>query len=308
MLIVVSLFIAFGLNPVVEWLRRHGVRRSVAVLLVALGFIAALTIFVVALVPVIADQVAALTRSAPGLVRQAAAQPADPAARRPVRHRQQGPRLRHQRQDHPGRLRRRAGREPGDPRRAGQRVRGDHPDAVLPGLPGHGQARPLPPRPGQPPAARAGPRRPHPRRHRGLRLRRLPGGAVRGHLLDGLPVHRRARGVRRRSGPRGRRPRRDPDDRGDPGRGRGQRDRPGHRREDRHRLRDLLHRLPAGRELRDLSPGDVEVGGHPRLGHRDRGPDRRQPPRRRRRAAGHPHGRGDPAARARAVHATEDSR
>lgn len=65
-LIVVSLFVAFGLNPVVVWLVEHGVRRSVSVLLVALGFVAALALFVLAIAPVVADQVAALTRNAPG--------------------------------------------------------------------------------------------------------------------------------------------------------------------------------------------------------------------------------------------------
>jgi predicted PurR-regulated permease PerM len=64
-LIIVSLFIAFGLSPVVEWLRRRGVRRKYAVLLVALAFVAALALFVLAIGPVIADQVAALTKSAP---------------------------------------------------------------------------------------------------------------------------------------------------------------------------------------------------------------------------------------------------
>lgn len=65
-LIVVSLFIAFGLNPVVRWLVGRGVRRPYAVLVVALGFIAALALFVLAIAPVIADQVAALTSNAPG--------------------------------------------------------------------------------------------------------------------------------------------------------------------------------------------------------------------------------------------------
>jgi hypothetical protein len=55
-LVVVSLFIAFGLNPVVNWLNGHGIRHSVAVLLVALGFIAALALFVLAIAPVVADQ------------------------------------------------------------------------------------------------------------------------------------------------------------------------------------------------------------------------------------------------------------
>ena len=64
-LIIVSLFIAFGLSPVVEWLRHRGVRRRYAVLLVALGFLAALALFVLAIAPVVADQVAALTKNAP---------------------------------------------------------------------------------------------------------------------------------------------------------------------------------------------------------------------------------------------------
>jgi len=65
-LIVVSLFIAFGLNPVVRWLINRSIRRSYSVLIVALGFVAALALFVLAIAPVVADQVAALTDNAPG--------------------------------------------------------------------------------------------------------------------------------------------------------------------------------------------------------------------------------------------------
>ena len=65
-LIVLSLFIAFGLNPVVLWLNRRGVRRSLAVTMVALGFVAALGLFTLAIVPLIVDQAAALTDNAPG--------------------------------------------------------------------------------------------------------------------------------------------------------------------------------------------------------------------------------------------------
>ncbi len=65
-LIVVSLFVAFGLNPVVVWLYHRGVRRSVAVLVVALAFLAALALFVLAIAPVVADQIGALSRNAPG--------------------------------------------------------------------------------------------------------------------------------------------------------------------------------------------------------------------------------------------------
>ncbi len=65
-LVVVALFIAFGLSPVVQWLIRHNVRHSVAVLLVALAFIAALALFVLAIAPVVADQLSTLTKNAPG--------------------------------------------------------------------------------------------------------------------------------------------------------------------------------------------------------------------------------------------------
>ncbi len=65
-LIVLALFIAFGLNPVVVWLSHRGVRRSLAVLLVALGFVAALALFALAIVPLIVDQATALSDNAPG--------------------------------------------------------------------------------------------------------------------------------------------------------------------------------------------------------------------------------------------------
>jgi predicted PurR-regulated permease PerM len=65
-LIVVALFIAFGLNPPVRWLTNRGMRRSYAVLTVAFAVVLALALFVVAIAPVVADQVAALTKNAPG--------------------------------------------------------------------------------------------------------------------------------------------------------------------------------------------------------------------------------------------------
>src|SRR3954451_15800963 len=65
-LVVVALFIAFGLNPVVQWLIRHNIRHSVAVLLVALAFVAALALFILAIAPVVADQLSTLTKNAPG--------------------------------------------------------------------------------------------------------------------------------------------------------------------------------------------------------------------------------------------------
>jgi predicted PurR-regulated permease PerM len=64
--IVVSLFIAAGLDPLVRVLERRGLRRSAAVVVVIVGVLAVLALFLVAFVPVIADQVTAIGRNAPG--------------------------------------------------------------------------------------------------------------------------------------------------------------------------------------------------------------------------------------------------
>jgi len=63
--IVVALFLAAGLNPLVEWFERRGLRRSFAVLTVISGVILALALFLVAIVPVITDQVTAISQTAP---------------------------------------------------------------------------------------------------------------------------------------------------------------------------------------------------------------------------------------------------
>ena len=63
--IVVALFLAAGLNPLVEWFERRGMRRSFAVLTVISGVILALALFLVAIVPVITDQVTAISQTAP---------------------------------------------------------------------------------------------------------------------------------------------------------------------------------------------------------------------------------------------------
>jgi predicted PurR-regulated permease PerM len=64
-LVVVSLFLAVGLNPAVEFFIRRGLKRPWAVLVVTICVILALVLFLVALVPVISDQVAAIVDSAP---------------------------------------------------------------------------------------------------------------------------------------------------------------------------------------------------------------------------------------------------
>jgi predicted PurR-regulated permease PerM len=64
-LIVVSFFLAVGLNPAVEFFERRGTRRSIAVVLVIISVVVALGLFIVAIVPVISDQVASITDRAP---------------------------------------------------------------------------------------------------------------------------------------------------------------------------------------------------------------------------------------------------
>jgi predicted PurR-regulated permease PerM len=64
--IVVALFIAAGLDPLVRFFERRGMRRSYAVLVVIVLVLAVLALFLVAFVPVISDQVSSITKSAPG--------------------------------------------------------------------------------------------------------------------------------------------------------------------------------------------------------------------------------------------------
>ena len=65
-LLVMSMFLAIGLNPTVEFFMRRGVRRGLSVLLVLVVVISVLALFVVAIAPVISDQIAAISRNAPG--------------------------------------------------------------------------------------------------------------------------------------------------------------------------------------------------------------------------------------------------
>lgn len=65
MLVVVAFFLAAGLNPSVEFLERRGVRRSIACALVIVAAIGTVALFLVAIVPVITDQVRAITDNAP---------------------------------------------------------------------------------------------------------------------------------------------------------------------------------------------------------------------------------------------------
>lgn len=63
--IVVAFFLAAGLNPSVEFLERRGLRRSLSVTVVILAALGAVALFIVAIVPVITDQVKALNDNIP---------------------------------------------------------------------------------------------------------------------------------------------------------------------------------------------------------------------------------------------------
>ena len=68
MLVVVAAFLAAGLNPAVEWLTRKGLSRAWSVVMVISVVIVALGLFIVALAPVLVDQVTAMVDNAPGWV------------------------------------------------------------------------------------------------------------------------------------------------------------------------------------------------------------------------------------------------
>lgn len=69
-LVVVALFIALGLNPLVRRLVSSGVKRGVAVLIVVIGALAVLALVLFAVVPVFVEQIATLIASGPGLLQE----------------------------------------------------------------------------------------------------------------------------------------------------------------------------------------------------------------------------------------------
>ena len=70
LLIVVSFFLAVGLNPLVELLMRRGLKRSWSVLAVTTGVLLALALFIGAIAPIVTDQVSAISKNAPGWLDQ----------------------------------------------------------------------------------------------------------------------------------------------------------------------------------------------------------------------------------------------
>jgi predicted PurR-regulated permease PerM len=67
-LIVVAFFIALGLNPLVRALTRRGLKRGLAVLAVLVGVLLVFVLVGLAVVPVFAEQIANLVRSAPDIL------------------------------------------------------------------------------------------------------------------------------------------------------------------------------------------------------------------------------------------------
>lgn len=64
-LVVVAMFLAAGLNPIVEYFMSHGLKRTWALLVVIAGVLVAIALFILAIVPVVTDQVKAITDNAP---------------------------------------------------------------------------------------------------------------------------------------------------------------------------------------------------------------------------------------------------
>lgn len=69
MYVVAALFIALGLDPVVRWLERHGLKRGLGIGVVFAGFILVIGGILAIVIPMIANQIAQLVSSAPEIVR-----------------------------------------------------------------------------------------------------------------------------------------------------------------------------------------------------------------------------------------------
>jgi len=65
-IVTLSLFLALGINPFVDWLVRRGLKRSLSVMAVTLILVVALVLGIWAVVPVVSDQGARLFRNVPG--------------------------------------------------------------------------------------------------------------------------------------------------------------------------------------------------------------------------------------------------
>ena len=63
-----ALFLALGVDPAVSFLERHGFKRGLAILTVLIGILAVFTGLILAIIPVLADQINKLIESAPDVV------------------------------------------------------------------------------------------------------------------------------------------------------------------------------------------------------------------------------------------------
>lgn len=64
-LLVIAMFLAMGLNPLVEAITKRGARRGLAVVAVFMLVLAVFTLFVFTIAPVISDQITLITKNAP---------------------------------------------------------------------------------------------------------------------------------------------------------------------------------------------------------------------------------------------------
>ena len=69
-LLVMALFLAIGLNPLVEWFMKRGARRGVALVVVLTMVLSLVALFVGALAPVISDQISLISDNAPRWLRE----------------------------------------------------------------------------------------------------------------------------------------------------------------------------------------------------------------------------------------------
>ncbi|HET7723783.1 MAG TPA: AI-2E family transporter, partial [Propionibacteriaceae bacterium] len=65
LIVVLSLFIALGLNPMVDWLTAHKLPRGLAVVAVMVGVLVVVVLGATALLPVVTEQGTALYKNAP---------------------------------------------------------------------------------------------------------------------------------------------------------------------------------------------------------------------------------------------------
>lgn len=69
-LIIVAMYLAIALNPLVEWFVRHRVKRGIAVLAVVIGALALFGLMALAIIPVVTEQITALVQQVPDWLAQ----------------------------------------------------------------------------------------------------------------------------------------------------------------------------------------------------------------------------------------------